>query len=35
MALNNSKLKKTLNIKIPSINYQLKIMKNDLRLLKK
>ena len=35
MALNNSKLKKTLNIKIPSINYQLTIMKNDLRLLKK
>ncbi len=35
MALNNDKLKKELNIKIPSINYQLKVMKNDLRPLKK
>ena len=35
MALNNDKLKKELNIKIPSINYQLKVMKNDLRLLKR
>jgi len=35
MALNNNKLKKTLKIKIPSIKYQLKVMKNDLRLLNK
>lgn len=34
MALNNNKLKTTLNIKIPSINNQLKEMKNDFLNLK-
>ena len=29
MALNNKKLKKILNIKIPSLNHQIKIMKKD------
>ena len=33
MALNNYKLKKTLKIKIPSINYQLQIMKKDYKFL--
>ncbi len=35
MALNNNKLKKILKIKIPNINYQLQVMKNDFKLLKK
>ena len=29
MALNNKKLKKIINIKIPSINHHIKIMKKD------
>ena len=35
MALDNTKLKKTLNIKIPSINYQIQVMKKDFIRLKK
>ena len=34
MALDNIKFKKNLKIKVPSINYQLKVMKNDFRKLK-
>ena len=34
MALNNNKLKKTLKIKIPSINYQIRDMKIDYMKLK-
>ncbi len=33
MALNNNKLKKVLGKKIPSIDYQLKVMKNDFKKL--
>ena len=29
MALDNNKLKKTLKIKIPSINHQIQVMKKD------
>lgn len=32
MALNNSKLKKNISINIPSIKYQLQVMKKDFRL---
>ena len=32
MALNNGKLKKNININIPSIKYQLQVMKKDFRL---
>ena len=35
MALNNNKVKKILQIKIPSINYQIKMMKKDILYLKK
>lgn len=35
MSLNNYKIRKILNIKIPSINYQLRMMKKDLELQKK
>ncbi len=35
MALDNTKLKKTLNIKIPSINYQIQVMKKDFKRLNK
>ena len=35
MALDNNKLKKTLKIKIPSINYQIRDMKRDYMKLKK
>ena len=35
MALDNNKLKKTLNIKIPSINHQIQVMKKDFMSFKK
>ena len=34
MAMSNNKLKKTLNIKIPSIDHQIKVMKKDLMSFK-
>ena len=35
MSLNNSKLTRLLKIKIPSINYQIRVMKKDFEFLKK
>ena len=35
MSLNNYKISKTLKIKIPSINFQLREMKKDLEFFEK